>query len=637
MFAVCVALVFGAKFALAATTADSWNGEWVREGSISGYFAKLTIKDATDKSLSYYLDSVEGGHVCNVSNGEEMNFEKATIVGDVAISQPYSDNGDLNNVLDPTYMMKLVKDKDIITITESSESGEGGYYCGVGATIVGRYVRNGKIKETTFDDIITWANADNDIKITAAEKQAITKLILSGYLQRFVENMGALSLTQNQKTKNKILTGFVPGVASFMEAIIVVGPKNKVWAAVVDGERVLYFTNVAKDYAKPPAAINDWRKGFAGKPVVAMNRISAIDKIVQGIDEKINENGLKIERKFNDYDSSFAMIERYKDSKNKIVKLVVAGDEDGEAMVTINYYYDNGVLIKGVYDFDNAAGKRTIYSWYFDKNSAKQNAKGVKDASIFRTVDNSQDGGFGDDIGTLDTTSMFLDPKKEFDDLPNVVVPEIKNVTESEHVQSSDILLGRAYKSTWPKIKNVGFAAFKELDFSLSFIVVTDSSQDISKYNETNLGVMASNYLVTYDKNNVLDVTIYFKGNDSKGFYGYRNSYTRDLLTGKPININRIIDPKKMPLLAKLCDAQLQSNIRQYMIGLPVKDRKPNEGYDVTFTDQSLNNYRLEENGITFYFDFGTGDNQPNGELYFSYAQLNDYLLKDGYLAKEIK
>jgi len=115
MFAVCVALVFGAKFALAATTADSWNGEWVREGSISGYFAKLTIKDATDKSLSYYLDSVEGGHVCNVSNGEEMNFEKATIVGDVAISQPYSDNGDLNNVLDPTYMMKLVKDKDIIT------------------------------------------------------------------------------------------------------------------------------------------------------------------------------------------------------------------------------------------------------------------------------------------------------------------------------------------------------------------------------------------------------------------------------------------------------------------------------------------------------------------------------------------
>ena len=60
------------------------------------------------------------------------------------------------------------------------------------------------------------------------------------------------------------------------------------------------------------------------------------------------------------------------------------------------------------------------------------------------------------------------------------------------------------------------------------------------------------------------------------------------------------------------------------------------------FTVDKLDQFFLTASGITFYYDFSDFPytNQtlaPDRELYFSFEQLPDFLLPDGYLAHEIK
>jgi len=59
------------------------------------------------------------------------------------------------------------------------------------------------------------------------------------------------------------LRGFVPGLFTIMEAILIVEPCGNIYAAILDdGERFLYFSNDKEYIDRLPAEVERWRSGI---------------------------------------------------------------------------------------------------------------------------------------------------------------------------------------------------------------------------------------------------------------------------------------------------------------------------------------------------------------------------------------
>lgn len=59
------------------------------------------------------------------------------------------------------------------------------------------------------------------------------------------------------------LRGFVPGLFTIMEAILIVEPCGHIYAAILDdGERFLYFSNDREYTDRLPAEVERWRSGI---------------------------------------------------------------------------------------------------------------------------------------------------------------------------------------------------------------------------------------------------------------------------------------------------------------------------------------------------------------------------------------
>jgi len=59
------------------------------------------------------------------------------------------------------------------------------------------------------------------------------------------------------------LRGFVPGLFTIMEAILIVEPCGNIYAAILDdGERFLYFSNDKEYIDRLPTEVERWRSGI---------------------------------------------------------------------------------------------------------------------------------------------------------------------------------------------------------------------------------------------------------------------------------------------------------------------------------------------------------------------------------------
>jgi hypothetical protein len=67
----------------------------------------------------------------------------------------------------------------------------------------------------------------------------------------FVDRQGVLTLR-----------GFVPGLGTIMEAMLVVQPCGNIYVGILDGNRFLYFSNDREYIAQLPPVIEQWRAGI---------------------------------------------------------------------------------------------------------------------------------------------------------------------------------------------------------------------------------------------------------------------------------------------------------------------------------------------------------------------------------------
>ncbi|GAB3912331.1 hypothetical protein [Mucilaginibacter boryungensis] len=235
-----------------STDHSLWVGNWERREFQEG--AGIEIKSIEGDSLVFSADAQSGGHTGQIEG-------KAFINGNTAI---YVDK----DIKGASFIMKLQGDS---VIQAEEKFGEGIGFGGIGVGFGGRFVNLKYLpKEGKKETLVS-------IKILNEQQDAIFRKLVDTSYDHFVEST---QLTED-RTRDKdldpdlhatVFASGVRGLYTFMENIIMIDKENTIWAAVLNGEKVYYFTNNKAYAEKLPNTIEEWRSRFKDYPVVYMSK-----------------------------------------------------------------------------------------------------------------------------------------------------------------------------------------------------------------------------------------------------------------------------------------------------------------------------------------------------------------------------
>ena len=144
-------------------------------------------------------------------------------------------------------------------------------------------------------------------------------------------------------------------------------------------------------------------------------------------------------------------------------------------------------------------------------------------------------------------------------------------------------------------------------------------------------------YTVNYNKHNVLDITL-----TSEGSGAYPSTFNKtvvvDLKTGnkvKPIDVFTNLSG-----LTAMCKKAQQAEIKKAIID--IKKETPDEENpadlfkESNFTVKNLDEFLVNDKGVTFIYDYGFPHVilalQPDGQYFFTWAQLKPFIKRGGLL-----
>ena len=150
--------------------------------------------------------------------------------------------------------------------------GENGIgFGGMGVTFSGRFVNSKRLPKEEKKETLA------SLKILNEQQDAIFSKLVDTSYQRFVNSTQLTEDRAGDKDLDPdlhvtVIASGVRGLYTFMENIIMIDKSNTIWAAVINDEKVYYFTT-NKDYAeKLPNTIEDWRSRFKDYPVIYMSK-----------------------------------------------------------------------------------------------------------------------------------------------------------------------------------------------------------------------------------------------------------------------------------------------------------------------------------------------------------------------------
>lgn len=216
---------------------SQWQGVFTRD---AGGFetSVLTVTDVTCDSLKFKLDTASGAHV-----GEAQGT--AYFVGDKAV---YTDPEGAAFILTKSDNEIQLEQNDRMTI-----------YGGVGVFFEGHYIKDAKPLNKEFYFI------DRGIFKEVQEKEF--KHLVGINYDKFKETAHLVFDNGTDQNIARVFSMGVRGLFTIQESIIAVRDSdNTIWAATLDEDRILYFTN-AKD-KKVPKSFQEWRGNFKQKAFV---------------------------------------------------------------------------------------------------------------------------------------------------------------------------------------------------------------------------------------------------------------------------------------------------------------------------------------------------------------------------------
>ncbi len=218
-------------------------GEWFRIERIPFSESAIKISEVTDTSFRFEMVALSGSHFGEVSGSANHNGG--------------------------TWIFEDNEYGDRIVFTMSGDTlrlqfiGNIADYAGEGVGFDGDYIKGLAKQKLTLAGLGI---------LSEPEDRGFKRLVGNDY-ELFVNSFNLVSEKEDLDNRNaKVFAGGARGLPTIVEAIIMVSPKQKFWAAVIDGDSVKYYTNVKSSLKRLPRTIDSWREGFQDKEVIFSSR-----------------------------------------------------------------------------------------------------------------------------------------------------------------------------------------------------------------------------------------------------------------------------------------------------------------------------------------------------------------------------
>jgi hypothetical protein len=149
-----------------------------------------------------------------------------------------------------------------------------------------------------------------------------------------------------------------------------------------------------------------------------------------------------------------------------------------------------------------------------------------------------------------------------------------------------------------------------------------------------------ADYKVLFNRDGILSIQQWMTGTAA-----YPDSVTKrvvvDLKSGNAIRISDVF--KDLSNLAKLARKKQEAEIEAAKVEMKSDpDARPDELFSETnFTAEDFNEFSVDANGVTFYYDYGFPHVieawQPPGEYRFAWSEIRPFIRTDGLLARFVR
>jgi hypothetical protein len=208
--------------------------------------ASLEVKSVKNDSLIFSLNSSDGGHVGEIEG-------RAYIKGNEAIF--------ISSEVKGCKLIMHISGDSVINITDENTCNG---YGGMGVGFSGKFVNQKFLPKEKKETLIT-------LKILTEQQDAVFKPLVDTNYQHFVDCTELINDRSDIKTEEfgaKVISSGVRGLYTYMEYIIMIDQQNQIWAAVINDQKVFYYTS-SKDYInKLPNTIEEWRDNFKDYPII---------------------------------------------------------------------------------------------------------------------------------------------------------------------------------------------------------------------------------------------------------------------------------------------------------------------------------------------------------------------------------
>ncbi len=219
---------------------NQWKGAWER--TYWQNTAVLTIDNVSNDTLNFSLFAFNGANSGEIEGSARINGNTATYL----------------NVDIDTCLIQFTLQGDSIILVEQKT-----FYCeaGLGVTYSGEY-KNERLLPMEAPKVTL-----NDLKILETREQdSVFQSLVGEKYPLFVSATHMVSKTDDLDFN--VTQSGIRGLFTIMEYIIMIDKSNTICAAIIDDQKILYFTNSKKFKKKLPLAIENWRERFQEYEVV---------------------------------------------------------------------------------------------------------------------------------------------------------------------------------------------------------------------------------------------------------------------------------------------------------------------------------------------------------------------------------
>jgi len=189
--------------------------------------------------------------------------------------------------------------------------------------------------------------------------------------------------------------------------------------------------------------------------------------------------------------------------------------------------------------------------------------------------------------------------------------------------------------------------AKKNLNDSISYWRVFETSL---KQSMTETYLLSLDYAVNYNKKGILDISL-----TSETMGAYPDTHTVNLVideaTGKTIGFNDAFAANSRTKLAKMVDVKLAAEKKEIIKSIDAdresfsdaegRDSAKQSVNNLKFTSGNFNEFSVNDKGVTILYDAGFPHViqalQPDGQYFFTWAQIKPFVRRDGLLARFIR